>query len=99
MIENPDFRPDEARAAGRFAESRVDCMPDPTRWGVRLIGVALRMSCVVRVRRSFMKASPQQREILVRSVAGVRLPIVGEYVRLARGLALAGYYNHRDGPT
>jgi hypothetical protein len=46
-----------------------------------------------------MKASPQQREILVRSVAGVRLPIVGEYVRLARGLALAGYYNHRDGPT
>lgn len=95
----PDASPAERRAAAGEVEGRIAAMPDLMRLGVRVAGTASHLVLSVMARRRFDRASPERRAELVDRLERVPLPLVGEYVRLTRGLALAAVVEARTVPA
>ena len=75
------------RAADRVA-AQVDRMPDVTRVGVRMAERACVSLLSVAAGGSFAAAPADRRAAALARVEGLGLPLVGEYLRLVRSLAL-----------
>lgn len=70
-------------------------MPDLTRFGVRMTGALLVVACLLPARGHLSRLPAGRRgQVLARMVG---LPLVGEYVRLARGVGLVCFYDRADG--
>lgn len=93
----PDSSPAERESAARYVDDSLRAMPDVTRAGVRIA------SAGVYVVLSLMGAAPYRRLRLERQaqladrITRVRLPLVGEFGRLARGLGLVSVIERRTG--
>jgi hypothetical protein len=79
------------RDAAAAAAGHASGLPDLTAFGVRAAEVALATLCSVPARGDLAGLPPGRRGEVVGRFA--RLPVIGEYVRLARGLGLACYYD------
>ena len=86
----PEADPGVLRVAASAAATQASGMPDLTWLGVRLVGGLLVALCLLPARGHLARLPAARRGRLVARL--VRLPLVGEYVRLARGLGLASYY-------
>lgn len=75
------------RAADRVA-AQVDRMPDVTLVGVRMAERACVSLLSVAAGRSFTAAPADRRAAALSRVEGLGLPLVGDYLRLVRSLAL-----------
>ena len=90
-VDLPDVEADIVRAVAAAAAAHAAGMPDLTRFGVRLAGVLLVSSCLVPAGGHLARLPARRRGRLLARVG--RLPLVGEYVRLARGIGLVCYYD------
>lgn len=90
----PDSSGTEAVAI--HVEASIAAMPDVTRAGVRVAGVLV--WCVLSAigRAPLGAQPPARRAAAVGRLAGWRVPLLAEYVRLTRGLAAAAGYEHAD---
>ena len=79
------------RAAASSAALQAGGMPDLTRLGVRLVGTLLVAVCLLPA-RGHLGRLPARHSGRVVARWG-RFPLLGEYVRLARGLGLVSYYD------
>ncbi len=79
------------RAAASAAAAQAGGMPDITRLGVRLVGTLLVAVCLLPARGHLARLPAGRRGRLV--ARWRRFPLIGEYVRLARGLGLVSYYD------
>ena len=88
--------PDDAaaRAADRVA-AQVDAMPDVTRTGVRVAERACLAALGVAAGGPFGTADAGRRSTAVDRVQRLRLPLVGDYLRLVRSLALVAAHGER----
>ena len=91
MVDLPDAGDDTIRAVAADAAALAAGMPDLTRLGVRVAGALLWSACLVPARGRLARLPAQRRGRLLVRVA--RLPLVGEYLRLARGIGLVCYYD------
>ena len=90
-VDLPDAGDDTIRAVAADAAALAAGMPDVTRLGVRLAGALLWSACLVPARGHLAQLPAQRRGRLLARVG--RLPVVGEYLRLARGIGLVCYYD------
>jgi hypothetical protein len=95
MLDLPGATPAQRRAAAAEVVSRVRAMPDLMRLGFRVAGAASYVVLSVLARRPFARVPPARRAGLVLRLAAMPMPILGEYVRLTRGLALAAAVESR----
>ena len=65
-------------------------MPDLEWTGVRVVGALLIAGCVLQARGRLDRLPPHPRGVLLNRIG--RLPVTSQYIRLARGLGLASYY-------
>ena len=79
------------RAAASAAAAQAGGMPDITRLGVRLVGTLLVAVCLLPARGHLARLPAGRRGRLVARWG--RFPLLGEYLRLARGLGLVSYYD------
>ena len=91
VVDLPDAGDDTIRAVAADAAALAAGMPDLTRLGVRVAGALLWSACLVPARGPLARLPAQRRGRLLVRVA--RLPLVGEYLRLARGIGLVCYYD------
>ena len=91
MVNIPEADGDILRAAASAAAVQAGGMPDLTRLGVRLVGTLVVAICLLPARGNLARLPAERRGRLVAKLG--RLPFVGEYVRLARGLGLVSYYD------
>lgn len=91
----PDSSEAERDAAARHVDASVAEMPDAMRLGVRVAGAAAYavLSCLAG--RRFGRLDAQRRAELAARLGGSPLPVVSEFGRLTRGLALAHVYEAR----
>jgi hypothetical protein len=89
-LDLPDVDAATARAVAAAAADHAAGMPDLNGVAVRAAGAALVLLCLLPARGHLAGLRPTSRGRLVDRF--VRLPVVGDYVRLARGLGLACYY-------
>jgi len=92
----PDSRADEREAAARYVDDSVTAMPDVTRAGVRIASMAVYTALSVLGRAPYRRLSPERQSQLAVKMAGVPLPIIGEFSRLTRGLGLVGVFERRQ---
>jgi hypothetical protein len=97
--ELPSSTQTQRLAAIRYVEDSIDAMPDSTRWGVRLVGTGVYLVLSVLCGRSFGRAAEDRRSLMARRLLGLPLPLVSEYARLTRGLALVGAIEHPTDPA
>ena len=90
-VDLPDADSDTVRSVAAAAAAHAAGMPDLTRLGVRVAGALLWSACLVPARGRLSRLPPRQRGRLLTRLN--RLPLVGEYVRLARGLGLVCYHD------
>jgi hypothetical protein len=90
-VDLPDADRDTVRIAAAAAAAHADGMPDLQRLGVRVAGALLWSVCLLPARGQLTRLPPGQRGRLLTRLT--RLPIVGEYVRLARGVGLVCYHD------
>lgn len=91
----PDSGPEEREAAARYVDDSVTAMPDVTRAGVALAGAAVYAALSLMGGGSYRRLSPERQSALAVRMAGVPLPIIGEFSRLTRGLGLVGVVEGR----
>jgi hypothetical protein len=92
-------RSGEVEEAGRYVEESVQGMPDTLRLGVRTAaGVCGGLLAALGGGR-FRRLPDARRRAAVSRLAGLPLPVVGEYVRMVRGLGLVSVYEGRSAPT
>ncbi len=89
--EVPGAADDDVRAAARLAAEHAAGMPDLSRFGVRVAGAATVAVCLLPARGHLARLPAGRRGRLVAGLG--RFPLVGEYVRLARGVGLVSYYD------
>ena len=80
------------RAAARLAAGHAAGMPDLSRFGVRVAGAATVAVCLLPARGHLARLPAGRRGRLVAGLG--RFPLVGEYVRLARGVGR--YFSYYD---
>ncbi len=91
----PDAQTAETAAAARYVDDSIAAMPDVTRAGVRVASAAAYLALSVLGRSPYRRQSPEQRARSARAMAKVAMPVVSEFNRLTRGLALVGVYEQR----
>ena len=91
VIDLPEVDGDILRAAASAAAVQAGGMPDLTRVGVRLVGALVVAVCLLPARGHLGRLPAGRRGRLVARLG--RFPLVGDYVRLARGLGLVAYYD------
>jgi len=91
VVDLPDAGDDTIRAVAADAAALAAGMPDLTRLGVKVAGALLWSACLVPARGRLARLPAQRRGRLLVRVG--RLPLVGEYLRLARGIGLVCYYD------
>ena len=72
-------------------------MPDTLRFGVRMAGLASSGLLSLLGRGRFRTLPADRQRAAVAKFADLSLPVVGEYVRLTRGLGLVSVYESRSG--
>jgi hypothetical protein len=90
-VDLPDAGDDTVRTVAAAAAAHAAGMPDLTRVGVRLVGALVVAVCLVPAGGHLARLPARRRGRLLTRVG--RLPVVGEYVRLARGVGLVCYYD------
>ena len=90
-VDVPEVDGTIVRAAASAAAVQAGGMPDLTRLGVRLVGTLVVAVCLLPARGHLARLPAGRRGRLVARWG--RLPLIGEYVRLARGLGLVSYYD------
>jgi hypothetical protein len=95
-LDVPQARVDEVEAAADYVQESIERMPDTLRFGVRTAGVACHGLLTVLGRGRFGRLPEARRRVAVSGLAGLPLPVVGEYVRLVRGLSLVSVYESRS---
>jgi hypothetical protein len=90
-VDVPEVDETILRAAASAAAAQAAGMPDLTRLGVRLVGTLVLAVCLLPARGNLARLPAERRGRLVAKLG--RLPLIGEYVRLARGLGLVSYYD------
>jgi hypothetical protein len=91
----PDATPDEVVALGRATAEHLCSLPDATRAGVRVAQAAVSACAAVLGRRPYSSMPAAQRADAVHRLAGSGLPLVAEYFRLVRGVALVIHREER----
>lgn len=91
----PDSSISERRRAASYVEESVAAMPDVTRAGVRLASIVVYAGLSVMARTPFRRAPLSRQSALAGRLGAVSLPVLGEFVRLTRGLGLVGIYEER----
>ena len=91
----PDSTREEREDAGRYVEDSVAAMPDFTRFGVKVAGAATYGLLCVLARGSYRARPERDRGRLAERLAGVSLPVLGEFGRLTRGLGLVAVHERR----
>ncbi|WP_137292178.1 hypothetical protein [Nocardioides dongxiaopingii] len=87
---------DQADGLGRSTALHLASLPDGTRAGVRVAQGAVTIGVSVLGRRPYGRMSRAARVEAMHRLAATRLPLVSEYVRLVRGVALV--VHHEDAP-
>lgn len=82
-------------AATQEVNDSVRAMPDFTRFGVTVAAGAVYGALSVMGRKPFRRQPPERRSELATTLMGVRLPILGEFGTLTRGLGLVRVYESR----
>ena len=90
-VDLPDAGDDTVRAAAAAAAVHAAGMPDVTRLGVRLVGALVVGACLLPAGGHLARLPARRRGRLLTRVG--RLPVMGEYIRLARGVGLVCYYD------
>ncbi|WP_193607104.1 hypothetical protein [Nocardioides lijunqiniae] len=90
----PEAAPHDAAAVGRATARHLASLPVVTRAGVRVAQAVVVGSAGVLGRRPYSRMTPQARADVVHRLAGSSLPLVAEYFRLVRGVALM--VHHED---
>jgi len=88
----PQLSPQDAQAVGRATARHLASLPDGTRAGVGAAQLVVTAAASVLGRRPYSRLSPDARARVVHRLAGSRLPLVSEYFRLVRGVALVVHY-------
>jgi hypothetical protein len=89
-VDFPDVEGAITRGVAAAAAAHATGMPDLTRLGVRMAGAALVAICLLPAHGHLGRLPPARRGRLLDRFG--RLPVAGEYIRLARGLGLVCYY-------
>jgi len=92
----PSSTEQERLEAAHYVDDSVAAMPDVTRAGVRLASAAVYVALSAMARAPYRRVDPQRQSELAATLAGVPLPILGEFSRLTRGLGLVGVFEHRN---
>jgi len=90
-VDMPDEEGATTRSVAATAATYAAGMPDLTLLGVRMAGAAVVLICLVPARGHLARLPPVRRGRLLGRFG--RLPVVGEYLRLARGVGLVCYYD------
>ncbi len=90
-VDVPDADASTRAAVAAEAAAHAAGMPDLTWSGVRLAGAALVVLCLPWARGHLERLPPECRGRVLGRFG--RLPVVGEYLRLARGVGLACYFD------
>ena len=89
-VDLPDAEPGTVRAVAADAAAHAAGMPDLTRFGVRIVGALVLVTCVLPAGGHLARLPARRRGRMLGRVG--RLPLLGEYMRLARGVGLVCYY-------
>jgi len=89
-------RSGEVEEAGRYVEESVQGMPDTLRLGVRTAAGVCGVLLVALGGGRLRRLPDARRRAAVSRLAGLPLPVVGEYVRMVRGLGLVSVYEGRS---
>ena len=92
----PDTTDAERRGAAAYVDRSVAAMPDTTRLGLRVASGVMVVLLSVVGRGWFPGLDPGARARAAARVSTLRVPVVGEYVKLTRGLALVSVYESRS---
>ncbi|WP_134738858.1 hypothetical protein [Nocardioides sp. 503] len=84
----PEASVHDAAAIGRATSQHLASLPGVTRAGVCVAQAAVVGSAAVLGRRPYSRMTPDARAAVVHRLAGSGLPLVSEYFRLVRGVAL-----------
>lgn len=92
----PDATPAELDAAADYVDGSLAGMAELTRLGVLLASGAVYVALSVLGRSRYRSQDPETRSRQAARLAGSPLPLLVEFSRMARGLALAGLFEHRS---
>lgn len=92
----PDSSASERSSAASYVDESVAAMPDVTRAGVTMASIVVYVVLSIMGRRPFRRLPAQRQSELAARLASVSLPVLGEFVRLTRGLGLVGVYERRS---
>ena len=84
----PDASPEQLAALGRATALHLQSLPDGTRAGVRVAQGVVSVCAGLLGRRPYSRMSAADRAEVTHRLAEGRLPLVAEYFRLVRGVAL-----------
>ena len=90
-VDLPDAEDATIRSVAATAATYAAGMPDLTRLGVRMAGAAVVVICLLPAGGHLDRLPATSRGRLLERFG--RLPVAGEYVRLARGVGLVCYYD------
>ena len=90
----PDVEGATTRSVAATAATYAAGMPDLTQLGVRMAGAAVVVICLLPARGHLDRLSATSRGRLLERFG--RLPVAGEYIRLARGVGLVCYYDRPE---
>lgn len=85
----------DVEAATREVNDSIRAMPDFTRFGVTVAAGAVYAALSVMGRKPFRAQPPERRSDLATTLMSVRLPVLGEFGALTRGLGLVRVYENR----
>lgn len=85
----------EAAVADDAVRRGIRALPDSTRVGVGAAAGLCRALLLARARRPFLSAAPEAQQEAVEVLTRRPLPVVAEFVKLTRGLALVAVVDHR----
>ncbi|MCD4534817.1 hypothetical protein LRP67_12050 [Nocardioides sp. cx-169] len=88
----PDLPRREADLLGHATARHLASLPDATRAGVRLAQSVVTLGAGVLGRRPYGRLEADARAHVVRRLAASRVPLVAEYFRLVRGVALVIHF-------
>lgn len=86
---------DETKVAADAIGRGIRALPDTTFLGVRAAALLCRLLLLVHGRADFLASSQERQEIDVTVLTRRPLPVVAEFVKLTRGLALVAVIDRR----
>ncbi len=91
-----DLDPAEVAVADDAIRRGVRALPDTTLLGVRVAAGLCLAILVAHGRGDFLRASPPRQEEVVDVLSRRPIPVVADFVKLTRGLALVAVVDHRS---